>query len=382
MEHFSTMQSQINSLESQMNQLTQDYAALRSTVFIQENENKSLKHQLDKCGDNCAQHGIKIAALENVNQIATNEIAQLKAALQKLGTKSVASEPSSSEENEEYEDNENKEDDEENDDEEKEDDEENEAIKQMSVLHQRQMEVLRRNALMGQSRSSPQFPPIPKKVYRCVSCHREFFDQINFEKHKLIHVHKTQESNVQALNVSTGNRIEVVGNVNNAKRSYNCHDCSFQGSSSKNLLNHVKETLKVGAAHATDPLHERCFTCDEVQPNFEELMKHRKSVHADKISTCRFFNINPTQNKCKFSAMNCWYTHVIPSAQSNANNVQNVRNNSPQTEYTPMQSVGFHQGQDNPPDPTMGNLTQMFVENCVMNVLQRREFQSYRSPGH
>ena len=79
--------------------------------------------------------------------------------------------------------------------------------------------------------------------------------------------------------------------------------------------------------------------------------------------------------------MNCWYIHVIPSAQSNANNVQNVRNNSPQTEYTPMQSVGFHQGQDNPPDPTMGNLTQMFVENCVMNVLQRREFQSYRSQG-
>ena len=78
--------------------------------------------------------------------------------------------------------------------------------------------------------------------------------------------------------------------------------------------------------------------------------------------------------------MNCWYTHVIPSAQSNANNVQNGQSIQ-NTEYTPMQSVGFHQGQDNPPDPTMGNLTQMFVENCVMNVLQKREFQSYRSQG-
>ena len=86
--------------------------------------------------------------------------------------------------------------------------------------------------------------------------------------------------------------------------------------------------------------------------------------------------------------MNCWYTHVIPSAQSidkniqNVQSIQNVRNNSPQTEYTPMQSVGFHQVQDNPPDPMMGHLSQMFVENCVMNVLQRRESQSYRSQGH
>ena len=241
--------------------------------------------------------------------------------------------------------------------------------------------------MLGQSRSSPQFPPSPKKtILRCESCNREFFDTINFEKHKMVH-NQTLASNVQkspVSNVSPGNRIEVVRNTNNTKRSYNCYDCSFQGSSSKNLLSHVKETSKVGAAHTTDPLHESCFTCDEVLPNFEELMKHRKSVHVDKISSCRFFNVNPSQNKCKFSAMNCWYNHVIQNDSNNVQNVAsqsvhnvpslNVQNSSP--------NLGFHQVQNSPPDPMMGQLSQMFVENCVMNVLQKRESQNYRSSGH
>ena len=85
--------------------------------------------------------------------------------------------------------------------------------------------------------------------------------------------------------------------------------------------------------------------------------------------------------------MNCWYTHVVQNDTNNAQNVtppsvqngfsqnvQNVQNSSP--------NLDFRQGQDNPPDPMMGNLTQMFVENCVMNVLQRREYQNYRSQGH
>ena len=91
--------------------------------------------------------------------------------------------------------------------------------------------------------------------------------------------------------------------------------------------------------------------------------------------------------------MNCWYTHVV---QNDSNNVQNVQNgfshnvqnvqngfsHNVQNVQNSSANLGFHQSQDNPPDPMMGNLTQMFVENCVMNVLQRKEYQNYRSQGH
>ena len=85
--------------------------------------------------------------------------------------------------------------------------------------------------------------------------------------------------------------------------------------------------------------------------------------------------------------MNCWYTHVVQNNSNNGQNVtpqsvQNVFSQSVQSVQNSTPNLDFRQGQDNPPDPMMGNLTQMFVENCVMNVLQRREYQNYRSQGH
>ena len=64
------------------------------------------------------------------------------------------------------------------------------------------------------------------------------------------------------------------------KRQYNCHVCSHQGTSSKNLQRHVRET----SHKFHDDLSEKCFTCDMVCSNFEELMIHRKISHCFKFT--------------------------------------------------------------------------------------------------
>ena len=86
----------------------------------------------------------------------------------------------------------------------------------------------------------------------------------------------------------------------NVVRQYNCHQCQFQGNSSKNLYRHFRLT-----GHKTDKLSEKCYTCDKVCQNFEELMIHRKEAHPQAIGICRYFEENKYCKNAK-----CYYSHT------------------------------------------------------------------------
>ena len=119
----------------------------------------------------------------------------------------------------------------------------------------------------------------------------------------------------------------------NVVRQYNCHQCPFQGNSSKNLYRHFRLT-----GHKTDKLSEKCYTCDKVCQNFEDLMIHRKEAHPLSVGMCRYFQEN---KYCKFEAK-CYYSHTY-------------QQNSPQ----PV----FHQNKEpSPPDQPMAEMLVMLKE--------------------
>ena len=104
--------------------------------------------------------------------------------------------------------------------------------------------------------------------------------------------------------------IQRPGLLHDKSRTYNCHDCDFKGNSSKNLLQHKKESL---TCKNMDSLAEKCYTCQLVCEDFEKLMLHRRSEHLDKINSCRFYK----SNLCRFKST-CWYKHEDDDAQTPA----------------------------------------------------------------
>ena len=140
------------------------------------------------------------------------------------------------------------------------------------------------------------------------------------------------------------------------KRQYNCHVCSFQGTSSKNLQRHVRET----SHKLHDDLSEKCFTCDMVCSNFEELMIHRKISHRDTINPCRF---NAT---CKFKEK-CWYRHDDDSIFDH------------QVKSSPNHHSNFQEPRKLPPDQ-LENLCTMLKE-LITSVQQLKEDKPKRQRG-
>ena len=95
--------------------------------------------------------------------------------------------------------------------------------------------------------------------------------------------------------------------------------CIFQGTSSKNLSRHVRET-----SHKSDSCEEHCYSCDKVCANFEELMQHRRNSHARIINQCRYYR----EGLCRYND-NCWYSHDtsasgVSKAQSNFQSQQKL----------------------------------------------------------
>ena len=225
----------------------------------------------------------------------------------------------------------------------------NDVSQEASDLHQAQ--VLRQQKLHGFQRISPQVSPVKQKreIYPCTDCGKEFDTKTNFEKHKernhSIPLDKLDKTTVaesipssSASDDSTKNtRIPLVtldlskndtlpGNpavkdkLQNirGRRQYNCHDCLFEGNSSKNLLRHSRES----GHRNVDDLTERCFACDEKLANFDELMQHRRYKHLDSINSCRFFR----EGNCRFQS-NCWYRHDSPRAEISSNAANNNQSN-------------------------------------------------------
>ena len=151
---------------------------------------------------------------------------------------------------------------------------------------------------------SPQFSPTKKSTpmtVDCPTCGKYFVDQKELSdhidnEHKQIQVLSTtaavaslslKDSDASGAQIVTEPpRIPVISTTG---RQYNCRMCDFQGNSSKNLFQHVRETKHTDH----DDLREKCFTCGSIFDNFVALMIHRRETHADKINQCRY------QQNCK-----------------------------------------------------------------------------------
>ena len=242
----------------------------------------------------------------------------------------------------------------------------------------RQAKVLERNKKSGSTRESPQYSPTKKTspmAVECPTCGKHFVDQKELSDHidnhhKQIQVLSTTAA-VASLSLKDANangapRIPVIGTTG---RQYNCRMCDFQGNSSKNLFQHVRETKH--SDH--DDLREKCFTCGNIFENFVALMIHRRESHADKINQCRY------QQNCKFTAT-CWYRHrgnvpnISPPENISQKNILPSQNNS-----IVAQSSGFPTVQEQLPPDQMDKLFAMLQQNNTVLMEIARGLQGVGS---
>ena len=189
----------------------------------------------------------------------------------------------------------------------------------------------------GYQRQGPAAPPV-RKVFSCALCKVQFADEENLKKHK--GTRHTEKKNMEknestdshdrgaiekkspevisapAIN-SNEDVLKRIPILNGQSREYNCLECPFQADgkgSSKSLLRHFKQTR-----HKTSSLEEKCYTCQKVCSDFEELMLHRRENHKDNINFCRYLS----EGSCKFDDR-CWYSH--DQSKKNDNSKQVFRN--------------------------------------------------------
>ena len=201
----------------------------------------------------------------------------------------------------------------------------------------KQVETLLQHKQSGFIRVSPQSSPSKKKSFqKCDWCDYQSESKSNLEKHfDATHKIRTIESSQNSVDEDNEKHPKTIHDVPDEHkkplsdtrhkqrgRQYNCHQCSFQGTNSKNLKRHVRESQHT----QFDSLKETCYTCNQVCMDFEDLMVHRKTVHASIINECRYFK----EGRCKHSSSECWYRHgSYAEVVSNSN--QSIPANSNQS---------------------------------------------------
>ena len=217
----------------------------------------------------------------------------------------------------------------------------------------------------GFQRQSPTAPPV-RKSFSCTLCKIQFDDVENLRKHKdTKHTERKtseEETNKQEKDAAKKTHAPVNSVINEAAmqkipilngqtRQYNCLECPFQADgngSSKSLLRHSKQTK-----HKTSSLEEKCYTCQIICSNFEELMIHRRENHKDKINFCRYLS----EDSCKFGDR-CWYSHD-----------QKKKSDSSK------QNAGFRKVKESIPPDMMQGLT------VLLSDLIAKHLEKKKSPG-
>ena len=218
----------------------------------------------------------------------------------------------------------------------------------------------------GFSRQSPAAAPVKNKA-KCLLCDEVDTDD-NLRKH--VEAKHSGGDNIEKKSGKSdgdGSQITVVNTprnsneavkariplINSLDREYNCLECDFQASgkgSSKALLRHAKQSK-----HKTSPLEEKCFSCQELCSNFEELMIHRREKHSSSINLCRYLS----EGSCKFGDR-CWYSHD-PSRSRDGN--------------VPRASAGFQEARQPIPPDMMQGLT------VLLSDLIAKHLEKKKSPG-
>ena len=368
------IQEQMRNFLPRMYKLEKDSKNKSQRIEAVEEDNKAIKQRIKVLEEECKVKDRNIEVLEKRNEMNEHKIDSLE----KLATvlrKRI----------------------------EKEEDGKNECqVEEMSEEENaRQCEVLKRQKDKGLERQSPQFPAISRNfpqfsavekkndpMFRCIPCGYEFKTKIELVKHRAaLHtttpdcvsravdeaksfadVVKEKETEnpvgiskipvVTSSGLTAGNVDQQTGTVNVSsvanKRSYNCHECNFNGLNSKNLAKHVRET----GHEKHDELRENCYSCGKTFQNFETLMQHRKEVHGQAINKCRYKD----KNLCKFGD-NCWYSHQD-------NEVLNVTNKQ-----------DFQDGQVTLPPEIKLMITTM-MEKAIEIWQEKGSRESNRSQGH
>ena len=95
---------------------------------------------------------------------------------------------------------------------------------------------------------------------------------------------------------------------NHEKREFECYSCSFQASSSAELMKHLRLTGHQ-PSKALQDLRSKiivCYTCKEEYTSYWSLMNHRRQKHPSN-KVCRYY----LRDQC-IHGVNCWYRHDEP----------------------------------------------------------------------
>ena len=228
-----------------------------------------------------------------------------------------------------------------------------------------QLQSLYEMKQQGFQRQNPTAPPV-RKSFSCTLCKIQFDVVENLKKHKdTKHTErKTSEEEINKQEKDAAKKTHAPVNsvineaamqkipiLNGQTRQYNCLECPFQADgngSSKSLLRHSKQTK-----HKTSSLEEKCYTCQIICSNFEELMIHRRENHKDKINFCRYLS----EDSCKFGDR-CWYSHD-----------QKKKSDSSK------QNAGFRKVKESIPPDMMQGLT------VLLSDLIAKHLEKKKSPG-
>ena len=153
-----------------------------------------------------------------------------------------------------------------------------------------------------------------KRIFPCDQCDNKLESQGLFDAHMKNNHEKNKIfpcqtcDNVFPNNVELEKHIKEVHEVTTKPEEWNCNDCSFQGSCSSELINHLKITGHSPSKARLDNRKifkdfKQCYTCKKEFDGYWNLMNHRKSIHPSN-KKCRNFPAT-----CKFGE-ECWYVHV------------------------------------------------------------------------
>ena len=98
----------------------------------------------------------------------------------------------------------------------------------------------------------------------------------------------------------------------------NCDKCGYEAESLYVLDAHIREVHDESIECNFCDLHAltenkdesiACYYCGEKFISREEIMKHNKETHSEKVSICRYFSTG----NCMFENETCWYIHTKTS---------------------------------------------------------------------
>ena len=169
---------------------------------------------------------------------------------------------------------------------------ENESISEVSIL---------KNKNFGFRRIGPQVEAIknkPEVKYTCPLCDYVSESKWHLDVHLKKHELKNSSCTYCEKKFKTEDRLNLrVKTTHEKELKYNCNDCSYQAHTREELNKHFDVT------HVGHSIF--CHTCGKGFSLKRDLMRHRKTDHANMIKKCKYFS----RGNCDFEDDFCWWKH-------------------------------------------------------------------------